>query len=921
MGEVYRATDTKLDRDVAIKVLPPAFAQDKERLARFEREAKALAQLNHPNIASVYGFDQHDGTWFLVMENVDGEDLSQCLKRGALPVDECINICRQIAEGLEAAHAKGIIHRDLKPANIRLDSEGKVKVLDFGLAKAAVGSAVPSGLADANAEEVLGTARPTGVDSDSPTITADFTRPGAILGTAAYMSPEQARGKPLDHRTDIWSFGCVLFECLTGSRTFGGEDASETLVNVLREDPDWSALPKSTPLVLRLLLRKCLAKESRCRLRDIGDARIDLDPSTSEFTQSALAPSLEIIKSNGGSLNRTPWVVAIMLTSLLGASLAWWFKPTPSIPSPSMPQVRHLSLDFDVPDHIAGAGGVAARLSPDGSMIAFMAGNHFPQFASLYIRRLDELEPLEIETAKGVVDFCFSPDGREIAFRQGGSDDLKAVLISGGNARKICRSGRTMGIDWKDSQSIVYAAGDPDGSRNGVLFRVSAQGGDPDILAQPDNDETSYRHPFLLPKDDVVIFTETSIHAGVTESRVMALPISHGEPIELVDKGMDARFIAPDRLIYSDLGTLISVAFDPDELEIHGRRHPVLEKVARSQNDTAHYDVLPEGPLIYLRGGQLEELWDLWWVDRDGTKNLAIEGEAIQDFAISPLGNHLIYSVRTASSIDLILYDLVRRSRLKLNRNSGYHSLPKWNPDGNSVVFKHTGNGEINSLMWQSIVGATPPVEVLSDFRGIQTYEWHPDGDSIVLAMASGELKFIAMDQSAEENPTFRETPNSIHLNLNVREFALSPNGNWLAFSSDDGDSTQVYLRAFPDGDELIPVSIEALMARNPMWSLSRNELLYWAVEKEGESFSSQVITVGYKNESDRMILEPAKPWPGAIPQTHYTDSDFAPAPEGQRVLIRRRNQKVEEDLTYQRIYMINNIGEFVRRKMSDSTE
>lgn len=498
IGAVYQATDTKLDREVAIKVLPDSFAQDKERLARFEREAKVLTTLNHPTIAGIFGMEQSDVTQALILELVEGEDLSERLRGGLLPVDEALDICKQIAEALEAAHEKGIIHRDLKPGNIKLLPNGKVKVLDFGLAKAL--SDEPNASAISNPE-------------DSPTITDAFT--GTILGTAAYMSPEQARGKHVDERADIWAFGCVLFECLTGKKAFHGEDATETLAGIIKGEPDWVALQASTPLSIQLLLRKCLAKDRKKRLQHIDDARVDLEQAIDDPARLQTVPSNPTMEPRHAAKSFT-WAVAL-IASLTVAILTWFMKSgLPSDQTTPLP-IRHLGIDFELPHHIAGAGGVAARLSPDGSTLAYLVGDHYPQFAKLYLRPLHQLKAKELKEAEGVLDFCFSPDGQHIAFRRGGARKLEIVSVSGGASTEICHSGITMGIDWTIDNRIVFAAA-LDRISQGSIYVVRPSGEDMQLLASPAESDIEFRHPAALSNGKAVLFTAADTEGGIQKT-------------------------------------------------------------------------------------------------------------------------------------------------------------------------------------------------------------------------------------------------------------------------------------------------------------------------------------------------------------------------------------------------------------------
>ena len=442
MGEVYRATDSKLDREVAIKVLPESFAQDKERLARFEREAKMLASLNHPNIASIYGLEGSDGKKALVLELVEGETLTERLRTGAMPIEESLDICKQIAEALEAAHEKGIIHRDLKPGNIKITPDGKVKVLDFGLAKSAIAdsSVAPSD------------------NSQSPTLTADYTRPGVILGTAAYMSPEQARAKPVDKRSDIWSFGCVLYECLTGKCLFRGEDVTETLATVIKGEPQWTDLPTDTPLIVQLLIRKCLVKDRKGRLRDIGDALVDLTKAIADPNWGVESGQLSSASSAQG-ISKSVLAMAYVVTGIITLALGWFLKPTPSSSPAQHPKFTvPLTLDPDL--QLGKERGGSLALSKDGQQLVFTTRSptqvdqntpqlHWHSFAS------DEYKVIQ-GTESAYAPF-FSPDGRQLGFFTDGT--IQTVPISGGKPKVIVRPpwGQMDGAAWGKNGFIIYS--------------------------------------------------------------------------------------------------------------------------------------------------------------------------------------------------------------------------------------------------------------------------------------------------------------------------------------------------------------------------------------------------------------------------------------------------------------------------------
>lgn len=489
MGEVYRATDTKLGREVAIKVLPEAFASNKERLARFEREAKALAQLNHPNIASVHGFDQSEGQWFLAMELIEGEDLSKRIKRAPLLVEEALDVCKQIAEALEAAHEKGIIHRDLKPGNVKLTEDGQVKVLDFGLAKTAEANATSSSPAD----------------SMSPTIIADSTMPGTLLGTAAYMSPEQARGKPVDKRSDIWSFGCVLYECLTGKRTFQGEDTTQILARIIECEPDWQNLPASTPGNIRSLLRRCLTKDRSRRLRDIGDALLELEEaiSTRSWTTSAIMAAPGPMYAGSKRTAVITWASLVALGAIIG-----WLGTslvnkdvTPSITNNQERRVTRVSVT--IPEFIESD---SIQISPAGGLLAAIGyvdeRGSMAKSTQVFTRMFGDNVFRPVSGTSGAIRFCFSPDGEWLAFttradRLEDGYELSKIAVDGSSPPLHLA---TVGLKWQEEEAS-YFLGLSWNRQNEVLMvdsfetaeailHISAQTGDANILDLTEIDDT-----------------------------------------------------------------------------------------------------------------------------------------------------------------------------------------------------------------------------------------------------------------------------------------------------------------------------------------------------------------------------------------------------------------------------------------------
>ena len=523
MGEVYQAHDTKLGRDVAIKVLPAAFVNDPERLSRFQREARMLAALNHPNIATIYGLEHSNGTHFLIMELVPGETLAERVRSGPVPVEEALEIGVQIAEALEAAHEKAIIHRDLKPANVKVTPEGKVKVLDFGLAKAFEGEVGGSDLAN------------------SPTLSAAATMQGVILGTAAYMSPEQARGKTVDKRTDIWAFGCVLYELLTRKQAFHGETTTEILAAVLKEEPDWQAVPETTPLSIRALLRRCLQKEMIRRARDAGDARIEMEEALAAPTTLVPTSASPGTKDWRQALT---WIGGLIL-SVVVAIAVWNLKPSSA---PASQPVSRLVVNLPQGQQLAGLdNGPALALSPDGTRLAYVARQGESQ--QLYLRALDSLEARPIRGTEGAVNPFFASDSQWVGFFAGGK--LMKVSVSGGAALTLADAGGvSRGASWSSHGMISFVP-----TNVSVLRQMSDAGGAPESLTNLEKGEFSHRWPDFLPGGNAVFFVAASTAINWNYAKIVVQSVGKRERVDLIQGGTQPQYSPSGHLIYAQGGT------------------------------------------------------------------------------------------------------------------------------------------------------------------------------------------------------------------------------------------------------------------------------------------------------------------------------------------------------------------------------
>ncbi|MGQ0736914.1 MAG: protein kinase domain-containing protein [Acidobacteriota bacterium] len=692
MGEVYRARDTKLDRDVALKILPELFASDAERLARFEREAKTLAALNHPHIAQIYGLEQSSTISALVMELVEGEDLAARTARGPVPVDEALAIARQIAEALEAAHEQGIIHRDLKPANIKVRTDGTVKVLDFGLAK--------TGATGAGA-------------ADSPTFAVAATQMGMIVGTAAYMAPEQAWGKPVDTRADIWAFGCVLYEMLTGVRAFAGETVTDLLAAVVQRDPDWTALPADTPPHVRRLLRRCLEKDPKRRLRDIGDARVELEDALAADTASSSAAGSPPIAPPLWRARLGAAAVASLLAGIAVAGAAWWLAPR--VPEP-------LRVQFDLPTPPSQSTNQIA-VSPRGTDVVTRAlsGTNNMLWLASFARGSGQLLP----GTEGAAWPFWSADGRSIGFFAGG--ELKRVDLTGSPPQTLARAANGHGGAWSQDGVIVFA---PDA--NGPLVRVSAAGGEPTPLTELDTarGEIAHRHPSFLPDGRHVIYVAVKRVSADSTIVLASLESPSGRPV--ARSQYRAAFAAPDRLLFMRESTLLAQPFDTRRLEPVGDPYPVADGIGIFDlYSAAAFSVSNNGVLVYRPDAVAGRASSVRWFDRRGASTAAIEATAgYEDLALASDQQRLVVQrdPGPGTTSDLWLVDLARGTSTRFTFDAAEDETPIWSPDGASVVFRSNRASGIYDLYQKRANGIEPEELLHQSAHHKRPQSWSPDG-------------------------------------------------------------------------------------------------------------------------------------------------------------------------------------------------
>ncbi|MCM2257962.1 MAG: protein kinase [Vicinamibacteria bacterium] len=829
MGEVLRARDTKLGREVAIKVLPAAFAQDAERVARFRREAQILAALNHPNIAAIHGLEEGEGVLALVMELVEGEDLAQRLKRGAIPVDEAIAIAKQIAEALEEAHEKGIVHRDLKPANVKVTADGKVKVLDFGLAKAfAADPMASSGSHDL---------------SQSPTLAGAGTMAGVILGTAAYMSPEQARGKAVDKRADIWAFGVVLFEMLTGRRLFEGETVSDTLASVLKTEPDWTTLPPDTARGTTLLLRRCLEKDPRQRLRDMGDVRFELQ-------RPADAPSPA---SPPAAASSRPWPGVALAAALVLVALGGGFLAGRRAPAPERGVTRfEIALPAGLSVPIGNRSAIT--LAPDDSAIVFTVADAATH--RLYVKKREQADALPIVGTENPRDAFFSPDGRWLGFFSNGQ--LRKVSLADGTLVDITASDDSSGATWAPDGTIVFAPGYSSG-----LSRVPADGGTPQPLTTRNAaaGEASHSWPQVLPDGDHVLYTIEHTGRPFDEASIGVVSIRSGATKVLLRGGAFARHSPSGHLVYARGGRLLAVPFDLGQLEASGEATTVVEGVSvEIGRGRALFAISRAGSLAFVPGPNNENARALSWVTRDGRRTPASALQrGFDDLGLSADSRRVLAQL-TGSDDDIWLFDLARDVPTRLTFGNENRS-PNWAPDGKRFVFSSDRDGPFNLYLGSADAGAG--VERLTTSPQNQLIGgWSRDGRHITYTQEDprtlGDVWVLPME--AEPTPrAIVQTP------FDERVPVLSPDGRWLAFASDETGQSEVYIQAFPGPGARRQVSdhrggdttlrLPGTRLDRPLrWSHDGRELFYWS----GDRLLSVAVHPGTELETGaaRIVFE-----------------------------------------------------------------
>jgi serine/threonine protein kinase/Tol biopolymer transport system component len=832
MGQVYRATDTKLKRQVAIKILPPALAIEHDRLARFQREAEVLASLNHPNIAGIYGLEEGGGTTALVMELVEGEDLSQRIARGAIPLNEALPIATQIAEALETAHEQGIIHRDLKPANIKVRDDGTVKVLDFGLAKAMD----PAGTSSVNA-------------MNSPTLSIHATQAGIILGTAAYMSPEQVRGSAVDKRSDIWAFGCVLYEMLTGRVAFSGKSVSDTIATILTRELDWAALPAATPAHVRKLLQRCLRKDPKQRLHDIADVRIELEESS-----TAPSDTSSFVGRRKPITLTTAVIVAALMLAVVGALIASRLGGSKSETLP----VTHVQISVSPAETLAPGRWIeetatSIALSPDGRTLAFVGRRGTTD--QIYIRRLDRREAVALAGTNGASNLFFSTDGRRVGFLA--ENALKRIAVDGGPPVQLCRVERIVGASWGSDDTIVF------GTYGGGLMRVPAAGGTPEELTTLDRaaGEVGHRLPHFVPGAKAVVFTIVRNAFDPRTSQIAVVTVATRARTVLLDDGADGQYVASGHLVFGRLGKLFAVPFDVERLQIRGAPAGILDDVmqsagGRSATETYAVQVAfsSTGELAYVRGGALPaQDQAVVWVDRKGdVQPLPLPVAEYLSPRLSPDGARVAFDSRGLNR-SIWVHDLERGTTTAITQ-AGSPAYPVWTPDGKRIAFGAGATGPRN-LFWISADGSGAPERLATSPFGQWPASWSPDGRTLLFMTYSPETKndIWALDVS-QRPPAARPVIRTPGEDFDPM---LSPDGRWLAYTSDESGEAQVYVQPFPALGPKHQVSVNRGVS--PTWSRDGQRLFFLdaALFQDAHLFSVDLtLSSTYSASIPRRVLD-----------------------------------------------------------------
>ena len=862
MGEVYRAKDGKLNRNVALKVLPGSLTDDLQRVARFRREAQVLASINHPNIGGIHGLEDASGITALVLELVEGPTLADRIARGPVPIAEALPIAAQIAGALETAHELGIVHRDLKPANIKLRPDGTVKVLDFGLAKAVERAEAPSQL------------------TQSPTMVSPATQAGILLGTAAYMSPEQARGQVVDRRADIWAFGCVLYEMLTATVGFAGDHVSDVLAKVLRDSPDWSRLPSDARSLLPVLQR-CLEKDPKRRFRDAADVQLAIEDALTA------APPTPVAKAAGST--RSMIVASGVLLGLVAGAIGAIVLQRPvGGPLPTAPRRFALKSSLTAP-LAADVFGKDIAISPDGSRIVYASTRR--GVPELVMQRLDLLEARTIPGSEGGFDPFFSPDGQQVGFAT--FDDLKKVGIGGGPSVTICPIDTYyVGASWGDNNTIVFAEGSLG------LFRVQASGGRPERLALPDatKGERGYARPAVLPGGESILFTAILSDGSM---RVLGRRIGSPDATTLVEGGFGPQF-SSHRLLFGQADRVMATDFDPATFRISGSPVAIASGVLNKPAEgITNFAAASDGTAVYISGQVASTKSRLAWIDRKSQPVVTPFGPELEwprMMRLSPNGRRVALTIGPPGQGQIWVYDLTGAAQSTRLTFKDHNLFATWSPDGKQIAFL-SRTGETNHLLVIPSDGSTAQAEPLlsGDVTGTPS-AWSPDGTFLLyerqaaaapqdqghLQPAAPKAWLLAIRDHTEHQ--WLQTP------FSEWGGSFSPDGRWLAFTSNQTGAAEVWVRPFPGPGAPIRISSEG--GQKPVWSKDGKDIVY---ENAGKLLSANVTVRSseFRADAPRVFLEGGFMHDDTDPNMCFVDV----GPDGRVLIVEARQSPSDSSL------------------------
>ena len=841
MGEVYRATDTNLKRAVAIKVLPDAVAADRDRLARFQREAEVLAALNHPNIAQIYGLERADGTTALVMELVEGPTLADLIAGSGLTaqglgLDQTLAIARQLAEALDAAHEQGIVHRDLKPANVKVRDDGTVKVLDFGLAKALEPRPAPGEL------------------SQSPTITSPaMTQAGMILGTAPYMAPEQARGRSVDKRADIWAFGCVCYEMLTGKRPFDGEDVTEIIGAIVHKTPNLDALPRETPDSLKTLVRLCLVKDPKRRLRDAGDLQLVLDGAFDRDLPSA--------SSTRPSKRRTRLVAAVVVAGLAGMGIAAWTMSALTRPdAPAVPA----SFEFEHRSGVIGGGGTDIVVTPDGRRVAYLAGP--PGGKQIYVRSLDRLDPVAVGPAGQLQSLSMSPDGQWIGYVDVATRSLMKINVAGGAALTVCGGLPTApgAAAWSTNDLIIFAISERTDTAG--LWSVPAAGGTPQRVLEPERTRVEIvRRPAFLPGGRTVLFDTGEVGASIDTMQIEALDLESGKRTVVLRGGVQPQYLPSGHLVYATEGAMRAVRFDPATLEVTGAPVQVLDRVVTEANRTASFSVSASGTAAFVKGNRSPGRRSIVWVDSAGREEAIGAPRRAYAYAILSPDNSRIALDSRDEGLDIWIWHLALKTMTRLTLDTTINRNPVWvPPDGRRLAFSSVRDG-VEQPVWQAADGSSPAESLASDRSALLPKAFSPDGRWMLVSQGVQPFDLIVVDL----HDTSRRPRPLLETRFNELNGEISPDGKWLAYQSNESGRYEVYVRPFPEVTNA-RFQVSTGGGTRPAWSHDRRYLFYSLdltnLQDDPTSSGGAIVRVPVRADSTFTFGPPATVVKGGYP-------------------------------------------------------